>query len=421
MEKIALLFPGQGSHFVGMGKSIYDQHEIARHTFEEAGDVLGFDLAKLCFEGSLAELTRACHAHPGLLTVSVALFRVYMKELGVAPSYCAGHSLGEYAALTCAGGLRFPDALRIVHFRGKMAEQMGEQGLGAMSVIEGVDHSVVEAACKQVSEAAGFVAVSCYNAPHQTDISGEQDAVTEVEATVLEVGGTVTPLLWSAPMHSPLMEEAAAQLREELKRYRYWWLRYPVVANVNARLYRGAESIPETLVAHTTHPVQWQGVMNYLQRNGITLTVEMGAKNVLSTLTRLNAPDMRTLCFGVREDRQALTDLLSAPQFRKHVPTVVTKCLAIGVATPNKNFDNAAYSEGVVKPYRRIQELQAKLDQEDRAPAPDEMRVALEALRTILHTKQVPGEEQEDWFEQIFEETGTRYMFREFESFTAKV
>jgi [acyl-carrier-protein] S-malonyltransferase len=414
MEKIAFLFPGQGAQFVGMGKSVHDQYDLARHTFEEAGDVLGFDLAKLCFEGSLSDLNRANKGWPALLTVSVALFRVYMKELGVAPQFCAGHSLGEYAALTCSGGLKFPDALKIVRFRGELSEELVSRGAGAMTVIEGVDRSVVEAECRKLSGDGKLVAISCYNAPHQTDISGHQDLVMEVEGRILELGGQITPLMGSSPMHSPLMQEAALKLKDELQGYSYGYLRTPVVANVTARLYRGAESITENLVAHLVRPVQWQATIEYLQRNGVTLVVEMGPKNVLSSLTKLNAPDIRALCFGVREDRQALNDMLSVPLFKKHVPTVVTKCLAIGASTPNKNWDNDAYRAGVIQPYRRIQEIQAQLDQEGRAPTRDEMRVALESLRAILETKQVPVKEQIDWFDQLFDETGTRYEFSEF-------
>lgn len=414
MEKLAFLFPGQGAQFVGMGKSMYDQYDLARHTFEEAGDSLGFDVAKLCFEGGLADLNRADKGWPALVTVSTALFRVYMKELGVAPQFVAGHSLGEYAALTCAGGLRFSDALRIVRYRGQLSEELVAQDFGGMSVIEGVEHSVVEAECRTVSTSDKLVAISCYNAPHQVDISGHNDLVLEVEGRMLEAGGQVTPLMGSSPMHSPLMQEAALKLKEELQRYHFGYLRYPVVSNVTGRLYRGAESIIENLVAHLVRPVQWQGTIEYLQRNGVTITIEMGPKNVLSSLTRLNAPDLKAYCFGVREDRETLTDLLSAPNFRKHVPTVITKCLAVGAATPNKNWDNDAYRTGVIEPYRRIQEIQAQIDQEGRTPTVEEMRLALESLRTLLQTKQVAAEEQAEWFEQIFDETGTRYLFKEF-------
>lgn len=414
MEKLAFLFPGQGAQFVGMGKSMYDQYDLARHTFEEAGDTLGFDVAKLCFEGGLADLNRADKGWPALLTVGTALFRVYMKELGVAPQFVAGHSLGEYAALTCAGGLKFPDALRIVRYRGQLSEELVARGAGGMSVIEGVEHSVVAAECRQVSAGDKVVAISCYNAPHQVDISGHNDLVMEVEGRILEAGGQVTPLLGSSPMHSPLMQEAALKLKAELERYHFGYLRYPVVSNVTGRLYRGADSISENLVAHLVRPVQWQGTIEYLQRNGVTITIEMGPKNVLSSLTRLTAPDLKAYCFGIREDRETLTELLSAPTFRKHVPTVITKCLAVGAATPNKNWDNDAYRTGVIEPYRCIQEIQAQIDQEGRAPTVEEMRTALEALRTLLQTKQVPAEEQSEWFEQIFDETGTRYLFKEF-------
>ncbi|HEY3366485.1 MAG TPA: acyltransferase domain-containing protein [Symbiobacteriaceae bacterium] len=411
MEKIACLFPGQGSHFVGMGRSLCDQHEIARHTFEEANDVLGYNLAKVCFEGGVGELSRADNAWTGLVTLSVALFRVYMKQIGLAPQFCAGHSLGEYSALICAGGIRFPDGLRIVHLRGKLAEAIAVTDTGAMTVVDGIDPRAVEAECARVSAEEQHVAVSCYNSPTQTDISGYRDAVLKVEERILDLGGQVTPLYGSAPMHSSLMEEAVLKLSEALQQCSFGYIRYPVVSNVAAHLYQGPGSLAETLVQHLVRPVLWQHSIDFLKRHGVTLFVEMGAKNVLSNLISGSGDDVRALCFGVREDR---AELQVGREPAKASPSVVSRCLAMGAALPNRNWDQASFQEGVLNPYRRIQDLQARLDREGRAPSLPEMKDALELLRLIMQTKRLPAEEQQESFNLIFEETGTQYLFKDF-------
>ena len=130
MEKIAFLFPGQGSQYVGMSKTLYNQYEIARQTFEEAGDILGFALDRLCFEGSLGDLSKIENSLVALLVTSMVSFRVYMQEIGVAPQFCAGHSLGEFSALACSGAMRFADAVKIVRLRGRLAREMADQGMG---------------------------------------------------------------------------------------------------------------------------------------------------------------------------------------------------------------------------------------------------------------------------------------------------
>lgn len=411
MEKIALLFPGQGAHFVGMGRNLYEQHEVARRTFEEANETLGFDLAKICFEGSVGELARADHAHPGLVTVSIALFRIYMQEFGILPHFCAGHSLGEYAALVSAGVIRFADALRIVHRRGQLAEAVSAADMGTMSVLEGLPPEVVQAECARVATAESPVAVSCYNTPRQVNISGIPEAVMAVEDRVGALGGRTTPLFGSAPFHSPLMEKAAQELKPELERCSYRNPRYPVLANVSGLPYQGAEQVVRNLLLHMVRPVQWQAIMAYLRRAGVTLVVEMGAKNLLCNLVQETYSDMQGLCMGVREDQAALRVAMGA---RRESPTLVTRCLAAGAATPNRNPDPAVYRDGVVKPYQRIQAIQTQLEREKLTPSVGEMHEALAQLRLLLQNKHFGAEEEQALVDQLIDETGTHHLFRSF-------
>lgn len=415
MEKIAFLFPGQGSHYVGMSKGLHDQHKIVKQTFEEASDVLGVDLAKLCFDGSLAELSKPENAHPAILASSVASFRVYMQEIGIVPQFLAGHSLGEYSAFTCAGAIRFADALKLVQYRGKLTDEIAGSGIGTMTIIDGVDRKLVEEECKKMALEGKNVAVSCYNTPNQTAVSGETHAVLEVEDRLTDQGAQATPLIASAPFHSKLMQNMADRLAEMLSNFQYGFFKYPVITNINAQPMAHPEKITDNLILHLTKPVQWERTMHYLKQKGVTLAVEMGAKNVLTNMVHANVDGIEGLCYGAKDDRQKIGQILSAyPGLKKHIPTIVTRCLAVAVATPNKNWDNEEYQDKVVKSYKRIQEIQDLLEETGEKPTLAQMRESLDLLKIILETKKVCMDEQTRWFHQIIDETGMYYELREY-------
>jgi len=419
MEKIAFVFPGQGSQYVGMCKSLYEQFDIAKKTFEEASDVLGIDMKNLCLEGSLADLSKTENSLVSILTASVAAFRVYMKEIGVAPQFCTGHSLGEYSALTCSGVIPFADTLKIVRKRSILAQEVADMGQGSMTIIDGVSSEFVDEECKKACMGDKIVSVSCYNSSNQVAISGYTELIQKVEDAVLEKGGQVTPLFGSAPFHSMLMSEAAAKFGEELGKYKFYNSRWPVISNVTASLYEGYEKVPDLLTKQLVKPVQWQKTMKYLESWGVTMTVEIGPKNVVSGLLRTDMKDVNALCYDQKEDRQNLKGFLGEnPLYKKHVPTVVTRCLAVGVATENKCFDNDEYSKGVIEPYKRIQSIQEEVEASGGQPKLEQMKEALENLQKLLKTKMVSADEQDEWFNQIFDETGTNYLFPEFERAT---
>lgn len=415
MEKIAFLFPGQGSHYVGMAKNIYDQFSIAKQTFEEANDILGVDLSKLCFDGPLGELTKAENAHAAILVSSVASFRVYMQEFGIVPQFCTGHSLGEYSALTCAGAIKFSDAVKIVRYRSTITDEAVMAGDGAMTIIDGVDRNKVEEACRQVSKEIHYVAVSCYNSPEQTAISGHKEAVMRVEEILLENDCQVTPLVASAPFHSLLMQPVADKLKVELNKYFYGYFKYPVITNISAKPLTDPEKIIENLSSHLIKPVQWQATMEYLKRKGVTLAIEMGTKNVMTKLVNTNVKGIESLCFGIKDDRKGIEEILGAyPGLKKHIPTVVTRCLAIAVATPNRNFDIDEYTEKVIKSYKRIEEIQGEIETSGTKPSFENMTESLDLLKTIMTAKKVELDEQIRWFNQIIDETGMYYVLKDY-------
>lgn len=286
MNNVAIIFPGQGSHFVGMGRDLYDKHDVARQLFNEANDVLGYDIAKICFEGGLLKLNSLENMFPGLFIVCVALYKVYSQKLGIVPRYIAGHSLGEYAALTCSGALNFTDALKIIHNRGVLAQEVADMDEGSMSIIDNVDIDAAEAECKNVSNNDEYVAISCYNSPSQIAISGHVDAVVQVEDQLMEKGAQISPILTAPPLHSPLMKSAAEEFKIELDKYNFNQFKYPVISNVDAMPYPDYKHISNKLKLQLTSPVQWLKTIDYLKQQGINTFIEMGPQEVLTAMLK---------------------------------------------------------------------------------------------------------------------------------------
>jgi len=284
---IAFLFPGQGSQAVGMGRAFYESSAAAKAVFEEAGDALGFDLARLAFEGPESELALTANTQPAVLTVSVAAAAA-AAERGFRPAIAAGHSLGEYSALVVAGALRFRDAVRVVRRRGEFMQEAVPVGTGAMAAIMGLDLAAVEAVC---AEAAGgpdaIVEVANVNSPQQIVVAGHRPAVERAVALAASRGGRKSVVLpVSAPFHCALMAPAAERLAAELAAVAVADPTIPVVRNVDAGVTRTAAAVKPALLAQVASPVRWTDCVRRLADEGATRFVEVGPGRVLTTLLR---------------------------------------------------------------------------------------------------------------------------------------
>jgi [acyl-carrier-protein] S-malonyltransferase len=404
-----------------MGKKLYDAYASARQVFEEAEDTLGYKVSGLCFEGSLEQLTLTEYTQPALLTLSVAAYNVYMEEIGVSPAYAAGHSLGEFSALACAGVLRFADALTLVRSRGQLMQEAANEGTGAMCAVIGMPSGTIEAECGQVSAPGCEVVVSNYNSPEQIVISGHQNAVRMAGQKLEEKGARLSYLKVSAPFHSPLMAPAAAKFEAELRRYQYGSFQWPVLSNVTGEPYTDPAAVAGNLLAQMTSPVRWDTSMQYLRRMGVEKAIELGPQKVLTNLMRGNVKEIVCYPFEQPEQLTAIRQHLDneirdrqTPSAAYDVNNIVTKCLTAAVSTRNTNWDNEAYRKGVIEPYRAIQTLQEQLDRDGGAPDYAQMSEALRLLKLIFDTKGVSAEEQRERFNEMVEETGTRVQFSHF-------
>jgi [acyl-carrier-protein] S-malonyltransferase len=294
MKKVGLIFPGQGSQYVGMGKDFFDRFPAAREVFEEANEALAYDLATLCFQGPEEDLKLTANTQPAILTTSIAVLRVIQAKREILPIVTAGHSLGEYGALVASGGLRFADAVRLVHLRGKFMQEAVPIGVGAMAAILGMTGPEVEALCQEAAQGE-VLSPANYNCPGQIAIAGHHTAVNRAVAVVSQQAGKKAVLLpVSAPFHCALMRPAAVRLREELVKVTMGDLQPPVLSNAEADFYPGKNKIVELLVKQVDHPVRWEECMQKLLSTGANLILEVGPGKVLTGLMRRISKDLKT-------------------------------------------------------------------------------------------------------------------------------
>ncbi len=284
MNDTAFLFPGQGSQYVGMGKDLFEKSDLGRKTFKLANEILGYDFMKICFEGPEEELKLTSNTQPALLTVSYILFNL----LGQEPALGAGHSLGEYSAVLCAGGIDFEDAVMLVHKRGKYMQEAVPVGKGAMAAIIGLDMDLIK---EKIANVDGIVNIANWNSSSQIVISGEKVAV-ENAIEILDAPKSVM-LPVSAPFHSELMLPAEEKLSSDLDNVEFRDLKFPIINNVDVEEIISSDKVRDGLRRQVTRPVLWHStVLKMLNDKGVEKYAEVGAGKVLGGLIRRTSRDL---------------------------------------------------------------------------------------------------------------------------------
>ena len=325
MSHIALLFPGQGSQVVGMGKEFWNEFDVAKQLFEEASEAICCNLKKLCFEGSMNDLTLTMNAQPALLTVSVIAFQVYMQEIGVKPIYMAGHSLGEYSALVCAGVLPFRDAIKLVRQRGIIMNNADPHQQGTMVAMSHIKLETLQKICEEISTKERPACVACMNADQQFVISGHRQTIQEMINRTESLGTKHSYLNVSGPYHSPMMNMAGERFKVELDQTKYSQAKYPVISNVTATPYHLIDSVVDYLNMQMTMPVRWLESMHYLIEQGVTEVIELGSKNVLVSL--MNKITKRIVPYSLNQPSDLL--ILTNTHERKNKLLTIRKNMVI--------------------------------------------------------------------------------------------
>jgi [acyl-carrier-protein] S-malonyltransferase len=303
--KTAFIFPGQGSQYVGMGKSLAARYETAREIFHIADQALGFSLTQLCFDGPAEELQRTENTQPAMLTVSVAAFRV-LQEQGLRPDCVAGHSLGEYSALVSTGCLDFSDAVRLVRKRGRYMQEAVPQGVGAMAALLKLPEGKLDSILRDAAQGE-VVSAANLNSPDQVVIAGHAGAVNRAIELAKGAGARRALLLpVSAPFHCALMKPAQQRLEADLKATDFRDLAAPLVNNWQARFIRTGQEAREGLYQQVPNPVRWAESIQQQATAGVTRFIEVGAGGVLTGLLRNINPELEGAKFGEAEDWEKL-------------------------------------------------------------------------------------------------------------------
>jgi [acyl-carrier-protein] S-malonyltransferase len=287
--RTALLFPGQGSQQVGMGKDLAEKYPQARRVYDEADTILGYSLSGLCFDGPKETLDDTVNTQPALFVTSLATMRALEAEGSLpTPAMVAGHSLGELTALVAAGAMSFADGLRLVRERGRLMKLAGERSPGGMAAVLKADVSDVEEACRDAGEETGnAVQIANYNAPGQLVISGDREALSRAIELLRERGAKrVIPLAVSIAAHSPLMGAVVKEFRAAVEATNFHMPSMPVVANISARPLRTVAEIRGELAGQLTWPVRWISSVQWMVDHGVGRFIEVGPKNVLSKLVQ---------------------------------------------------------------------------------------------------------------------------------------
>lgn len=292
MTDFAMVFPGQGSQAIGMLAELAEHYPIVTETFAQASDVLGYSLWDLVQNGPEEELNKTWKTQPALLAASVAIWRVWQEKQGKMPQMMAGHSLGEYSALVCAGVIDFAAAIKLVELRGQLMQEAVPAGTGAMYAIIGLDNDAIAKACEEAAQGQVVSPVN-FNSPGQVVIAGNKEAVERAGALCKEAGAKrALPLAVSVPSHCALMKPAADKLAVALQEIEFKQPEIQVVNNVDVKAQTDANAIRDALVRQLYNPVRWTETVEFIADKGITQLLEIGSGKVLTGLTKRISKEM---------------------------------------------------------------------------------------------------------------------------------
>lgn len=391
MSGIALLFPGQGSQYKGMGVNTYKYDSHTKQIMEEASDILGYDMYTLCSVGDIEQLSRTSYTQPALLTMSMIAFQTYMHHVGIEPILSAGHSLGEYSALVASEVLSFQEGLRLVQQRGQFMENTAKEGTGSMIAIRGIAIDELELLCIQHSTPEQPVVIACYNSSLQHVVAGHSQALERLSRSLAQQQVQMNLLSVSGPFHTILMEQAADRLTTFLHTQTFQQSRWPIISNVTAQPYTSDVHIRQGLIEQMTCAVKWKQSLLYMVAEGVHTTIEIGPRNILTRLSNDIIPTIQGYAFDQKQDRQRL--ITDYP-----LDAYIKECLAQSVSLPNYNWNENEYDLGVIQSVQRLKHLlnEVSISNQDDLNASDIRQEATRCVTEVLLTKKGEKSKRKD-------------------------
>ncbi len=397
MEKYAVIFPGQGVQFSGMGKNIYEKYGKIREIYKLAGKILDVDIKNICFNGTQEELRLTQNAQPAILLTSYASYLAMLEEIQCKPTIMMGHSLGEITALLAAGIMKFEDALGLVKARAMAMDRAVEMMPGAMCAVMTPNIEKIETVCKKIKKSGDYVEIANYNTLYQTVISGTETAIIKASEIFNTYNIRCVRLNVQGAFHSKLMESAVEELVATANQISFKESDIDVISNVNTEYYSKIENIPDNIGKQIISPVCWTHGLEKIKLEGITNIIDVGPGNVVANMVRKQEWFKNVM--SVKENEAEIIRLFREPKKKN----LVKKCLALAVCTPNFNSDAAEYQSGVILPYKKLSELNEKLLKENRSASKQEEAEAVKLISTIFDTKKITNDERNRRMSEIEE------------------
>ncbi len=394
MNRIAVLMPGQGTQRQGMGRNLYESSDAARMIFNKANDLLGYRFTEIIFNEKHEEIMDTKHVQMAIFLTSMAYYKEFIETKHIVPCCIAGHSIGEYAALTCAGVISFDDALKLVEKRGTfMHDYFNAVEPGAMAAISGVSVKVLQEQCLIMNNKNKPVCISNYNSDNEMVISGLESNINEISDILNTLGASIKKLKVKTPFHSEYMQEAADLMQQEIKNVKFLEPQFTVMSNLTGRPYTSNTEIKEMLALQMVKPVLWNSIMENMLERGIDYFVEMGESHILANLIRKKG--YPSICARSLDTDLAKEEYQNDLRDNRHIGAnyKLKRMLGIAVSTKNKIQQREEYEKYVIPEYNQIDTIRQKVEKENRTATINEVQEAYRHLVELLRLKQAPEEE----------------------------
>lgn len=406
MKKFAVLFPGQGAQYVGMGKELLNT-ELSNNLSQIAFDILKFDFKEMFLKSNPNDLLDTSVAQPLLLIYGYLAFHECLSKGDISPLFLMGHSLGEITALTCAESISISDALKIVNYRGKLMKEFSKE-VGSMIAIIGIQQKEAEQLCIDIRNESDFVQVANINSLDQVVVSGNDSGLKALKAHLDKMSVKTMELPMNIPFHSKLMEPIKEPFRKFLSEFQYHPLKYNVISNINARPYLSEGHIVDNLTEQLSHSVMWQDSMTFIDSEKVEFCIDIGPRTILKNLSYTNSIKAKVYAYDNTAEKVKIDNLLSGldeSEIRKRL-NFIKACLTLAISVKNRNINEYEYIQGAIEPYRSIERMLKDIETRKLVPTTSQLTDAYKMVIKVFTAKKIADDEFSEKKDFLFNKTG---------------